>query len=40
MQDAGALIPAGDEKLARSILDYYTENNLRDKAVAGCEKQS
>ena len=29
MHDADALIPAGDEKLARSLLDYYIDGNLR-----------
>jgi glyoxylase-like metal-dependent hydrolase (beta-lactamase superfamily II) len=29
MSDAAALIPAEDEKLARSLLDYYVDGNLR-----------
>ena len=29
MRDAHALIPAGDEKLARSLLDYYIDSSLR-----------
>lgn len=29
MHDAGALVAAGDEKLARSLLDYYVDNALR-----------
>ena len=29
MHDADALIPAGDQKLARSLLDYYIDGNLR-----------
>jgi glyoxylase-like metal-dependent hydrolase (beta-lactamase superfamily II) len=29
MQDAALLIPANDEKLARSLLDYYMDGNLR-----------
>ena len=29
MTDAAALIPADDEKLARSLLDYYVDGNLR-----------
>ena len=29
MHDAEALIPASDEKLARSLLDYYVDGNLR-----------
>jgi len=29
MTDVAALIPADDEKLARSLLDYYVDDNLR-----------
>jgi hypothetical protein len=29
MQDAGPLIPSSDEKLARSLLDYYVDGSLR-----------
>jgi len=32
MQDAAALIPAADEKLARTLLDYYVDGNLRAPA--------
>ncbi len=34
MSDAAALIPAEDEKLARSLLDYYIDGNLRADAAA------
>ena len=37
MNDAGALIPPGDQALARSLLDYYIDGNLRGDAV---KKQS
>lgn len=33
MRDAAPLIPAGDEKLARSLLDYYVDGNLRGDAA-------
>jgi glyoxylase-like metal-dependent hydrolase (beta-lactamase superfamily II) len=33
MSDAAPLIPAGDEKLARSLLDYYVDGNLRGDAA-------
>lgn len=33
MSDAAALIPADDEKLARSLLDYYVDGNLRADAA-------
>jgi glyoxylase-like metal-dependent hydrolase (beta-lactamase superfamily II) len=33
MRDAAALIPADDEKLARSLLDYYIDSNLRGDAA-------
>ena len=33
MHDAAALIPADDEKLARSLLDYYIDGNLRGDAA-------
>jgi glyoxylase-like metal-dependent hydrolase (beta-lactamase superfamily II) len=33
MRDAAALIPADDEKLARSLLDYYVDGNLRASAA-------
>ncbi len=33
MSDAAPLIPAGDEKLARSLLDYYIDGNLRGDAA-------
>ena len=33
MRDAGRLIPADDEKLARSLLDYYIDGNLRAPAA-------
>jgi glyoxylase-like metal-dependent hydrolase (beta-lactamase superfamily II) len=33
MHDAAALIPAGDEKLARSLLDYYVDGSLRGDAA-------
>ena len=33
MHDAGPLIPASDEKLARSLLDYYVDGNLRSDAA-------
>ncbi|HEU4663936.1 MAG TPA: MBL fold metallo-hydrolase [Dokdonella sp.] len=33
MRDARALIPASDEKLARGLLDYYVDNNLRGDAA-------
>ena len=42
MRDAGRLIPAGDEKLARSLLDYYVDGNLRGdptKTRALCEER-
>ena len=29
MHDADALIPASDQALARSLLDYYIDGNLR-----------
>jgi hypothetical protein len=34
MKDAGSLIPASDEKLARSLLDYYIDGNLRAGAAS------
>jgi glyoxylase-like metal-dependent hydrolase (beta-lactamase superfamily II) len=33
MNDAGALIPANDQALARSLLDYYIDGNLRGDAA-------
>ena len=33
MSDAAPLIPAGDEKLARGLLDYYVDGNLRGDAA-------
>jgi glyoxylase-like metal-dependent hydrolase (beta-lactamase superfamily II) len=33
MHDADALIPAADQKLARSLLDYYIDGNLRGDAA-------
>ena len=33
MHDAEALIPASDQALARSLLDYYIDGNLRGDAV-------
>ena len=30
VHDAAPLIPAHDEKLARSLLDYYVDSDLRD----------
>jgi glyoxylase-like metal-dependent hydrolase (beta-lactamase superfamily II) len=36
MRDAGALIPAADHALARSLLDYYIDGNLR---AADAQKQ-
>jgi glyoxylase-like metal-dependent hydrolase (beta-lactamase superfamily II) len=33
MHDAEPLIPASDEKLARSLLDYYVDGNLRSDAA-------
>jgi len=33
MHDAAPLIPAADEKLARSLLDYYIDGNLRGDAA-------
>ena len=33
MHDADALIPAGDQKLARSLLDYYIDGILRGDAA-------
>jgi glyoxylase-like metal-dependent hydrolase (beta-lactamase superfamily II) len=32
MRDAGPLIPASDEKLARTLLDYYVDRSLRGEA--------
>ena len=34
MNDAGSLIPSSDEKLARSLLDYYIDGSLRAKPQA------
>ncbi len=39
MHDAAALIPAGDEKLTRSLLDYYVDGSLRagaDQTAKAC----
>ncbi|HEV7491421.1 MAG TPA: MBL fold metallo-hydrolase [Rhodanobacteraceae bacterium] len=33
MHDADALIPSNDKALARSLLDYYMDNNLRGNAA-------
>ena len=43
MGDAAPLIPAGDEKLARGLLDYYFDGILRvesSKAAATCDRIS
>jgi glyoxylase-like metal-dependent hydrolase (beta-lactamase superfamily II) len=34
MNEAGSLIPSSDEKLARSLLDYYIDGSLRAKPQA------
>jgi hypothetical protein len=31
MHNADSLIPSGDQTLARSLLDYYIDGNLRSK---------
>ena len=37
MHDAKSLIPAADENLARSLLDYYVDNSLRGDAAKARE---